>query len=153
MNPPPASSPASARQRILAEMATIEQMEYGQLDTFFKPSPTAPGQRRGPYHKRQVWRDGKNQTEYVPAAQVPAVQAAIAGRERFEHAHHQSLADYIDGQHSAATWSRAAMGPALAADFDRQLQALLAPFAEGGMIELRYVSTLAWGAPRRTSRA
>jgi len=98
MNPPPASSPASARQRILAEMATIEQMEYGQLDTFFKPSPTAPGQRRGPYHKRQVWRDGKNQNEYVPAAQVPAVQAAIAGRERFEH-----LADAYVAQTVAAT--------------------------------------------------
>jgi hypothetical protein len=72
----------------------------------------------------------------------------IAGRERFAHTHRQSLADYIDGQHSAATWSRAAMGPALAAEFDRQLEALLAPFAEGGMLKLAYVSTLAWGAPR-----
>jgi SAM-dependent methyltransferase len=76
----------------------------------------------------------------------------IAGRERFAHAHRQALADYIDGQHSAATWSRVAMGPALAAEFDRQLEALLAPFAEGGMLELRYVSTLVWGAPQRIPR-
>jgi hypothetical protein len=80
MNPPPSET----RQRILTEMATIEQMEYGQLDTFFQPSAQAPGQRRGPYHKRQVWQDGRNHTEYVPAAQVAAITAAIAGRERFE---------------------------------------------------------------------
>jgi hypothetical protein len=65
-------------------MAAIEQMEYGQLDPFFKPAATASGPRRGPYYKRQVWRDGKNQTEYVPAAQVPAVKDAIVGRTRFE---------------------------------------------------------------------
>jgi len=76
----------------------------------------------------------------------------IAGRERFAHSHRQSLADYIDGQHSAATWSRAAMGPALAAEFGRQLEALLGPFVRDGMLELRYVSTLTWGAPRRTPR-
>jgi SAM-dependent methyltransferase len=74
----------------------------------------------------------------------------IAGRERFAHTHRQSLADYIDGQHSSATWSRAAMGAALSAEFDRQWTALLAPFAPDGWLELRYVSTLTWGAPRRT---
>jgi len=80
MNP----STSQSRQRLLTEMATIEQMEYGQLDVFFQPSATAPGQRRGPYHKRQVWQDGKNRTEYVPTERVADIKDAIAGRERFE---------------------------------------------------------------------
>jgi ribosomal protein S9 len=38
----------------------------------------------GPYYKRQVWRGGRNVTEYVPAQQLEAVRQAIEGRERFE---------------------------------------------------------------------
>jgi SAM-dependent methyltransferase len=76
----------------------------------------------------------------------------IAGVERLEHVFRQSIADHIDARHSAATWSRAAMGEALAAAFDRDTAAMLAPFASDGAIELRYASTLTWGAPRRTPR-
>jgi hypothetical protein len=97
MNP----STTTSRQRILTEMAAIEQMEYGQLDTFFQPSATAPGQRRGPYHKRQVWQDGKNRTEYVPTAQVAAVQAAIAGRERFERLADEFVAQTVQATRAA----------------------------------------------------
>lgn len=74
----------------------------------------------------------------------------IAGREQFAFSFPQSVEDFILGQHSRATWSRAAMGAGLAAEFDAELDALMRPFAVDGMLELEMVSHLTWGAPRRT---
>jgi len=76
----------------------------------------------------------------------------IGGRETFRHVFHQSARDFVICQHSRATWSRAAMGEALAAEFDAALTALMRPFATDGMLELKIVSDLTWGAPRPTPR-
>ena len=77
----------------------------------------------------------------------------IEGHERFEHRFDQSVEDFIAGQHSRATWSRAAMGPELADAFDRELDALVRPFATDGVLTLEIVSELTWGAPRRAPKA
>jgi len=77
----------------------------------------------------------------------------IAGRESFAFTFPQRLEDFIEGQHSRATWSRAAMGEALAGEFDAELDALMRPFAVDGMLALEMVSHLTWGAPRATRRA
>lgn len=74
----------------------------------------------------------------------------IAGRREFPFTVGQSVADFVRGQHSRATWSRAVMGEALAAEFDHELEDLMRPFATDGQLELAMVSTLTWGAPRRT---
>jgi hypothetical protein len=76
----------------------------------------------------------------------------IAGRERFAFTFRQSVEDFIACQHSRATWSRAAMGEALASEFDAKLEALMRPFAPDGLLELNMVSELTWGAPRRAPR-
>ena len=55
------------------------------------------------------------------------------------------------GNHSRATWSRAAMGE-LGAEFDAELTALMQPFATDGMLELQMVSELTWGPPRATPK-
>ena len=60
--------------------------------------------------------------------------------------------DFVICQHSRATWRRAAMGDALAAEFDAALSALMRPFATDGMLELEIVSDLTWGAARSTPR-
>jgi hypothetical protein len=44
------------------------------------------------------------------------------------------------------------MGPDLAAEFDADLTALLAPFATDGRLTYTLVTEVAWGAPRRTPR-
>ncbi len=75
----------------------------------------------------------------------------IAGRENFAHAWRQPLDEFVLGNHSRATWSRAAMGE-LAAEFDAELAELMRPYAVDGMLELRMVSELTWGAPRATPR-
>ncbi len=75
----------------------------------------------------------------------------IVGRETFAHSCRQPLAEFVLGNHSRATWSRAAMGE-LAAEFDAELEALMAPYAIDGVLELEMTSELAWGAPRATPR-
>jgi hypothetical protein len=66
------------RQQILQEMNSITRMERGKLCA----------QRRGPgapaFHKLQCWHQGKNHTRYVPADEVPALQEALVGHERFQ---------------------------------------------------------------------
>jgi SAM-dependent methyltransferase len=74
----------------------------------------------------------------------------IGGRERFRHVFQQNVRDFVVCQHSRASWSRAAMGETLAAEFDAALAALMRPFATDGMLELEIVSDLTWGAPRST---
>ena len=56
-------------------------MERGKLSAYsFKDRP---GQA-GPYHKLQHWEEGKNHTRYVPADELPAVEAALAGYAQYE---------------------------------------------------------------------
>src|ERR1700676_2466303 len=79
----------SKKHQILEQIAAIPAMERGKLSAYsFKERS---GQKR-PYHKLQRWQDGKNQTRYVPADELPAVQAALAG-----YAHYQQLTrEYAD---------------------------------------------------------
>ncbi len=72
----------------------------------------------------------------------------IAGRERFAYTFRQSVEDFITSQHSRATWARSVMGEALADEFDRDLEALMRPYAKEGLLEFELVSELTWGAPR-----
>jgi SAM-dependent methyltransferase len=76
----------------------------------------------------------------------------IGGRETFRHVFRQSVEDFVVCQHSRATWSPATMGGVLAAEFDRDLNALMRPYSADGMLELEIVSELTWGAPRATPR-
>ena len=76
----------------------------------------------------------------------------IAGRQRFAFAFQQSIEDFIMCQHSRATWARHVMGDALAAQFDSELDALMRPCAQDGILTLSMVSELTWGAPRRAPR-
>jgi hypothetical protein len=72
---------AFTRQQFLEQIAAIPTMERGKLSTYsFQDRPGLSG----PYHKLQHWQDGKNQTRYVPADQVSAVEAALAGYAQYE---------------------------------------------------------------------
>lgn len=67
------------KSRILLQIAAISDMERGTLCTYtFKDRPNAVD-----YHKLQHWQDGKNQTRYVPAAELPAVQSALEGYAQY----------------------------------------------------------------------
>jgi hypothetical protein len=73
MNPPTKTS-------ILEQIAAITAMERGKLSDYaFKDRSGVSG----PYHKLQYWRDGKNHTRYVSLAELPAVEAALAGHSQY----------------------------------------------------------------------
>lgn len=59
-------------------MQSITRMERGKLCTQSR-EPASP-----PFHKLQSWEKGKNLTRYVPAQEVPALQEALAGHQRFQ---------------------------------------------------------------------
>jgi hypothetical protein len=65
---------------LLRNIDAIPTMERGKLSTVSlkDQSPNA-----GPYHKLQYWQNGKNHTRHVTPAEVPALQAAIAGYTQF----------------------------------------------------------------------
>jgi SAM-dependent methyltransferase len=59
----------------------------------------------------------------------------------------QPLGAYIESAHSRNGFSRDRMGPRAAAAFDRELAALVAPFAEGGEVVLQTAGRIRWGRP------
>ena len=77
----------------------------------------------------------------------------IGGQSQFTTRFSQSIADFVTGMHSTAVHSRSRMGADLAAEFDRELEAMLAPHETNGTISFDVTSELTWGAPRRTARA
>ena len=69
------------RQQILQQIAAISVMERGKLSSYsFKERSGLSG----PYHKLQHWQEGKNSTRYIPADELPAVQAALAGYTQYQ---------------------------------------------------------------------
>ncbi|MDO8945330.1 MAG: hypothetical protein Q7U75_19265 [Desulfobacterales bacterium] len=66
------------KQQILQQIAA---MERGKLSTYSFPDRTG---HPGPYHKLQHWQAGRNHTRYIPAADLPAVEAAVAGYAQYE---------------------------------------------------------------------
>jgi hypothetical protein len=70
-----------SKQQLLQQISAIQSMERGKLSAYsFRERPGAGG----PYHKLQHWENGKNQTRYIPAQEVPAIQAALEGYARYE---------------------------------------------------------------------
>jgi hypothetical protein len=72
---------ATNKQQILQQIAAIAAMERGKLSAYSFKERSG---HNGPYHKLQSWQDGKNQTRYVPADELPAVQAALAGFAQYQ---------------------------------------------------------------------
>ena len=70
------------RGQILQQMAQLETMEYGSLHAEYRPA--AGGGTTGPYYKHQVWEQGKNLSQRIPAAEAPALQTALTNRQRCE---------------------------------------------------------------------
>lgn len=72
-------------QSLLQKAAQIQHLERGHLSVI----RTGPD---GPYYNHQSRHQGKKVTRYVPREQVPAVQAAIEGYQKFE----QCIEQYVD---------------------------------------------------------
>ena len=69
------------KEQILQDITAISTMERGKLSTYSFKERSG---RAGPYHKLQHWQNGKNQTRYIPAEALPAVQAALTGYTQYQ---------------------------------------------------------------------
>lgn len=81
------SSHQSNRKALLDQIASITTMQPGTLAEEWRerPDPDAGGTRRvGPYYKHQVWRDGRNISRRVPAAEAPQLREDIDNAKRYE---------------------------------------------------------------------
>jgi SAM-dependent methyltransferase len=91
-----------------------------------------------------------------PPSTQDALQRPLLEHRRFRrlgaritvpHPVRQSVADYLACQHSRATWSVEFMGPAMSAEFDARLGALLASHAPDGMLDYVVQTRVEWGLP------
>jgi hypothetical protein len=71
----------TTKQQLLQQIAAIAAMERGKLSAYSFKERSG---HTGPYYKLQSWQGGKNLTRYVPADELPAVQAALEGYAQYQ---------------------------------------------------------------------
>ena len=64
-------------ESVLQQLAQIQRMDRGAVSVI-RQGP------QGPYYNHQCYENGRNVSRYVPAEQVPDLQAAIGGFRRFQ---------------------------------------------------------------------
>ena len=72
---------------------------------------------------------------------------SIHGQREFTAPIEQPLGDFIECQHSRASWARSAMGHERCRRFDAELEELLAPHLHSGELHFQVRTTLTWGRP------
>jgi len=73
----------------------------------------------------------------------------ILGRKSFLFEMVQRPEDFIEREHSRATWARSKLGP-LADEMDEDMRAIIAPYVERGVVRFRVQTCVVWGTPRST---
>ena len=114
------------KNRILQQIAAIPTMERGKLSTYTLKdrSPTA-----GPYYRLQYWQNGKNHSRYVSHAELPAVQAAIAGHTQFCQLTEQYAELIIaDTRQNIADVKKKDLAPEILLAQDEEIQGLITRF-------------------------
>ena len=84
-NPP--KSVETARRSLVDQIAAISTMQPGTLAEEWRERPDTEGTgvlRLGPYYKHQVWKDGRNVSRRVPAAEAALLREDIDNAKRFE---------------------------------------------------------------------
>jgi len=81
---------------ILQQMGQIPYIIRGKLTS---QTYVTKGRSQGPYFTLQRWEEGKNKSQRIPSPQLPMIQEAVTGFERF-----QQLADQFVGLTEQQTW-------------------------------------------------
>jgi hypothetical protein len=79
-----AMNPKPTPQSLLNDIAQIERLDRGTVSVL-RQGP------EGPYYNHQCYESGRNVSRYVPAEQVPDLQAAIEGYRQVQ----ELLAQYV----------------------------------------------------------
>lgn len=81
---------------VLEQMAQIPRIIRGKLTT---QTYVAKGRSQGPYFTLQRWDEGKNKSQRICSQDLPMIQEALTGYERFKQ-----LADQFVGLAEKQTW-------------------------------------------------
>jgi hypothetical protein len=83
----PDASHQASRKSLLEQIAAIDTMQPGTLAEEWRERPDPDGgtpRRTGPYYKHQVWREGRNVSRRVPAAEAAQLREDIDNAKRYE---------------------------------------------------------------------
>ena len=84
------------KAEILRQMEQIPSIIRGKLTS---QTYVSKGRSQGPYFTLQRWDEGKNKSQRISPQQLPAIQEAVCGYERF-----QQLAGQFVGLTEQQTW-------------------------------------------------
>jgi|SRR5664279_2697812 hypothetical protein len=96
------------KQQLLHRIAAIPAMERGKLSSYSFKERTGSA---GPYYKLQHWQNGQNQTRYVPADELSAVEAALAGYVEYQQLTEQYAQLVIAETRQGITTSKKSKSP------------------------------------------
>jgi len=100
----------------------------------------------------QIVRRFSNNPTYVPFDMIAEFEKYQLFQKLGEHktapvSLQQTVGDYIAAQHARSSLSLETMTAGQAAQFDTEMRALLAPFAQDGLLTLSVVGGITWGKP------
>lgn len=110
-------------ESLLHELAQIQRLERGTVSVI-RQGPS------GPYYNHQCYENGRNVSRYVPAEQVPELQAALADHQRFQQLVQQYvelLVERTRAQRQAGSKKKES-APHLILAQDQEIQQLMAQF-------------------------
>jgi ubiquinone/menaquinone biosynthesis C-methylase UbiE len=106
------------------------------------------------------WQEGYTQIErrfttnpsYVPIDMIPELEKyrlfqQLGERQTAPVTMRQTVEDYIAAHHGRSCLSLESMTVEQAAQFDREMQVLLFPFAQDGLLTFEVVGEITWGKP------
>jgi hypothetical protein len=73
-------TPTPSPAELLAEMAQIQSMERGKLSSYRRAGRS---QDADTYYRLQTWQDGRNHSRHVRPEELPALEAALEGYDRY----------------------------------------------------------------------
>jgi trans-aconitate methyltransferase len=107
-----------------------------------------------PWHEgyQQIVRRFSNNPTYVPIDLIALWEQyhlfqKLGARKTAAVPMQQTVEDYIAAQHARSSLSLEAMTAEQAAQFDAEMQALLTPFAQNGVLTFSVVGGVTWGKP------
>ena len=108
-----------------------------------------------PWHEGylQIVRRFTNNPTYVPFDWIAELEKyqlfqKLGERKTAAVSVRQTIEDYVAAQHARSSLSLETMTVEQAAQFDTEMQALLLPFAQDGLLTLSVVGGMTWGKPK-----
>jgi ubiquinone/menaquinone biosynthesis C-methylase UbiE len=126
---------------VMTSRAQLAIVEHGPRDLPWRDGLTEVIRR----HSRS--RDYDPAFDIVDALRDRGLFELVGSVETAPTMFRQAASDYVEQFHSTASLAREHMSPEEAAEFDRAVEAIVAPDVVDGMLDLPVVASIRWGRP------